>query len=1128
MSKMVVIKRNGQKQDISFDKILARIYEQCTREPPCLSVDCALVAQKVISRIYDGVKTSELDELTANICISLSTEEPEYGIIANRVIISNNHKNTPNTFLDSMSLLYKQSVPIISEELYNISMKYAERIENTIDYKRDYYIDYFGYKTLEKSYLKCIEKKIIERPQHMWMRVSIGIHGNNIEAALETYHAMSNKNLIHATPTLFHSGTPNNQFLSCFLLGMHDSIDGIYKCLGDCAKISKWAGGIGVNISNIRSNNSYIRGTNGISQGIVPMLKVFNDTAVYVNQCFHPDTIIYTINGAKYIKDITTNDSVITHDGNYQPVLKVINNNVAKKILIIKQQHAIYSTKCTAEHYIYCIQTPNPKLSTHTVLNKYNSGLLQAKFIMANQLKVGDLVCFPINNSCNNKIIDKDYIRFYGICLTLAKKSKENIIYIKLKKKQEFNKTIDFIKCYLLSKGVFFSINKRTHKKEDYLSWDLNKYNIFNNNDSDFNCIGNDYYHMSVEDTLLFIRAILEPLKKNTQNVNIKSKNYLFICSIKQLFHKIGYLIKGYKSKSTIILNIPLYSAITENYINNRGVTDFVNDNNMLWTRIKSIREQNYKGIVYDLNIKDNHNYLTEMGLVHNSGKRNGSFAIYIEPWHADILQFLELKKNHGDESSRCRDLFYALWIPDLFMERVENNEKWSLMDPDECPDLTKNYGDNFNRLYLLYESQNKYRTQISARELFNKIVESQIETGTPYIGYKDAVNKKNNQKNLGTIMNSNLCIEINEYSDENEYACCTLGSLGLPSFVINGVFNFSLLMNSVRILVRNLNIIIDKNFYPVPETKKSNLKHRPIGIGIQGLADVYMLLKLPFDSSDASLINVHIFACIYYTALLESLELSKNIDKNNINSYDNEKINERVKNGCSYLGAYSTFENSPISKGIFQFDLWGVKPIDILLDGTVLDWTGLKKNIICYGIRNSLLVAPMPTASTSQILGYTECFEPITSNIYLRRVLAGEFIVINKFLVDDLKKLDLWNKQMKDTIIMNNGSIQNITSIPQDIKNIYKTVWDLSMKTIINQSSDRGAYICQTQSLNLFMAKPDFNKITSMHFYAWKKGLKTGLYYLRTLSASKAQQVTIEPEQVCKLGDKNCIMCSS
>jgi ribonucleoside-diphosphate reductase alpha subunit len=1128
MSKMVVMKRNGEKQDISFDKIVTRIHEQCVKDPQCLLVDYTLVAQKVIARIYDGVKTTELDELTANICISLSTEEPEYGTIASRIIISNNQKNTPNTFLESMTLLYSQPIAIISEELYQISCKYNEIIESTIDYKRDYYIDYFGYKTLEKSYLKSIENKILERPQHMWMRVAIGIHGYNLEAAFETYHAMSNKNLIHATPTLFHSGTTNNQFLSCFLLGMDDSIDGIYKCLGDCARISKWAGGIGVNISNIRSNNSHIRGTNGISQGIVPMLKVFNDTAVYVNQCFHPSTIVYTDKGAKYIKDVSITDSVITHDGNYQPVLKIISNNISKKLLIIKQQHSLYPTKCTSEHYIYCLQTPDAKLSTHSVIKNYNLGHIKPKFIMANELKVGDLVCFPINKFDDNKIIDINYLRFYGICLTLAKKNKDNVIYIKLKKKQEFLKTLEFVKDYLTKNGVIYNINKRTHKKEDYLSWDESKFSIFKNNDSDFDSIQNDYYNMTHENTLQLIRAIIEPLKKNTQNVNIKSKNYLYICSIKQLFQKIGYLLKGYKSVSKMILNIPLYSAITENYINNRGITDFAFDNNMLWTRVKSIREQNYKGVVYDLNIKDNHNYLTELGLVHNSGKRNGSFAIYIEPWHADILSFLELKKNHGDESARCRDLFYALWIPDLFMERVESDSKWSLMDPDECPGLTKSFGDQFNRLYLSYESENKYRTQISARELFNKIVESQIETGTPYIGYKDAVNKKNNQQNLGTIMNSNLCIEINEYSDENEYACCTLGSLGLPSFVIDSVFNFSELMKSVRILVRNLNIIIDKNFYPVPETKKSNLKHRPIGIGIQGLADVYMLLKLPFDSHEASQLNVHIFACIYYTALSESVELSKNINRNNINSYDNEKIIERVQKGSSFIGAYSSFEGSPISKGFFQFDMWGVKPVDKLLDGTTLNWQNLREKIISYGIRNSLLVAPMPTASTSQILGYTECFEPLTSNIYLRRVLAGEFIVVNKFLVEDLKKIGLWNKQMKDTIILNNGSIQNINTIPENVKNIYKTVWDLSMKNIINQSADRGAYICQTQSLNLFMAKPDFNKITSMHFYAWKKGLKTGLYYLRTLSASKAQQVTIEPEQVCKRGDPNCMMCSS
>lgn len=594
MSKMTVIKRNGEKQDISFDKIVARIHVQSVKYPTCLLVDNTFVAKMVIDKLYDGVKTTELDKLTANICISLSTEEPEYSIIASRIIISNNHKNTPTTFLESMTLLYNQSIPIISKELYEISCTYNKIIEQTIDYKRDYYIDYFGYKILEKSYLKSIEYKIIERPQHMWMRIALEIHGYNLEAAFETYNAISHINIIHATPTLL--GTTNNQFLSCFLLGMNNSIGGLSKLIDD----------IGLNNTNIQ--------TNGIGQNNEPML---NDKALLHNQCFHPETIVYTNNGAKYIKDITQNDSIITHDGNYQPVVKVISNNVSKKLLIIKQQHALFPTKCTFELYVYSLQTPNPKLSTHSIIKDYNLGLIMPKFIKANELKVGDLVCFPINKSDYNKIVEPDYLRFYGICLTLAKKNIDNVIYIKLKKKQDFLKTLDFIKAYLIQNGVSYNINKRTHKKEDYLSWDESKFNVFKKNDSDFDSIQTAYFHMSYQNTLLLIRSIIEPLKKNTQNINIKSKNYLFICSIKQLFQKIGYLLKGYKSQNKIILNMPLYSKITENYSNNRGITDFASNNNILWTRIKSIREINYKGVVYDLNIKDNHNYLTELGLVH-------------------------------------------------------------------------------------------------------------------------------------------------------------------------------------------------------------------------------------------------------------------------------------------------------------------------------------------------------------------------------------------------------------------------------------------------------------------------------------------------------------------------------
>lgn len=834
---MRVLKRDGHYEEVSFDKVIRRIKALCVEEPVCQLVDYISVAQKVCSRIYDGVKTSELDELTANICISMSTDEPEYGVIASRIIISNNHKNTPATFVEAMCILYENydalgnHVPIISDLIYSAvtNVDVADEIERVINYRRDYLLDYFGFKTLEKSYLKRIlsndkSERIVERPQHLWMRVSLGIHGwdtrAKLERTFETYHAMSQKQLIHATPTLFHSGTPSHQFLSCFLLGLDDSISGIYKCLSDCAQISKWAGGIGFNISNIRSRGALIRGTNGKSDGVVPMLKVFNDTAVYVNQ----------------------------------------------------------------------------------------------------------------------------------------------------------------------------------------------------------------------------------------------------------------------------------------------------------------------------------------------SGKRNGSFAVYLEPWHPDIFDFLELKKNHGDEAYRCRDLFYAVWIPDLFMERVERGDMWSLFDPDECKNLSRTYGDEFRALYEHYEREGKYRRQVKAQDIFNKIIESQIETGTPYIGYKDAVNHKSNQKNLGTIMNSNLCHEIAEYSDAQEYACCTLGSLGLPAFILadDSGYDFEELGKAVRILVRNLNIIIDTNFYPVPETQRSNMRHRPIGIGVQGLADVYMRLRMPFDSESAAMLNRKIFATMYYHAMDESVVLARaykeklfgltldGIREECILDIVYDAVTKRLveTDGKKYLGAYSTFEGSPLSQGIFQFDMWGVNP------EPMYDWDTLRASVLEHGVRNSLLIAPMPTASTSQILGNTECFEPMTSNIYVRRVLAGDYIVVNRYLIEDLKRVGLWSKQMKDTIILNNGSIHSITQIPMEIRNLYKTSWDLSMRTIIDQCADRGAYICQTQSMNLFMANADFNKIRGMHLYAWKRGLKTGIYYLRTLAVAKAQQVTVDqslmngsvatntPTPYKKptrpVDDADCLMCSS
>jgi ribonucleotide reductase alpha subunit len=1130
---MQVKKRNGCIEEVSFDKVIHRIKAQCQLPPVCRLVDYILIAQKVCARIYDGVSTSELDELAANTCIGLSTEEPEYGIIATRIIISNNHKQTPSTFSEAMSVLYNQPNPVISKQLYDICYEFGSEIETRIDYMRDYDIDFFGFKTLEKSYLKTTSNgNVVERPQHMWMRVALGIHGQNLNAAFETYDAMSLKKLTHATPTLFHSGTPRNQFLSCFLLGMDDSISGIYKCLADCAQISKWAGGIGFNVSNIRSKGSLIRGTNGHSEGIIPMLKVFNDTAVYVNQCFHPETIVYTNNGPKMIKNISVSggDNVITMDGSYKPVRNVICNNVEKDLLIIKTQHALCPTKCTPEHQIFAISTTDPALSAHTLLKNK----IKPRFIDAKDLNVGDLVFIPqgVFSNDNTNTRNSLRLRFEGIIDSIGSIRGGKFV-IPLKKTQQFQPTRDFIIDYLNENNTHYELKTRIHLKQDWVCLTVSEPILR----PDYNIC-----RMSRDDTITYLKGVIEPMKKNTRHINIKSSDYIRICLFRFLFMRVGYLTRGYRknenNNTKFVLNVPLWREFCCDCKEISTTTDsieFARDDTMngSWTRIKTIRRQPYIGPVYDLSVDDNHNYLTDMGLVHNSGKRNGSFAIYIEPWHPDICEFLELKKNHGDEAMRCRDLFYALWIPDLFMERVERGEPWSLMDPDMCPGLIESHGVEFKALYLRYEAEGRVKKTISARDLFNRVIESQIETGTPYIGYKDAVNAKTNQMNLGTIRNSNLCIEIAEYSDSTEYACCTLGSLGLPAFITpDGVFQFDELAKCVKILVRNLNIIIDSNFYPVPETKKSNERHRPIGIGIQGLADVYIRMRFPFDSLNAAQLNREIFATIYYAALEESLEES--IRAGDTNEHDKEARIRRIALGQSWVGAYSSFEGSPISQGKFQFDLWNTSPLEL----SRFQWNSLREKIMKYGIRNSLLVAPMPTASTSQILGNTECFEPITSNIYIRRVLAGEFIVVNQHLVRDLKGLGLWSKKIKDTIIQQNGSIQHITEIPIEIRALYKTVWEISMKSIIDQAADRGVYICQTQSLNLFMEKPDFNKITSMHFYAWKRGLKTGMYYLRTQAAAKAQQITIvPPEHVasttdtapsCSRNDPNCLACSS
>jgi len=760
---MYVIKRNGHKEPVIFDKITDRIKKLCYGLNEL--VEPVKVAMKVIEGLYDGVTTSELDNLAAETAASMTVSHPDYAQLAARIAVSNLHKNTKKSFSETMTDMYEyvnprtgKESPLIADDVYKVIKDNAAFLDSHVIYNRDFNYDYFGFKTLERSYLLKINGRIVERPQHMLMRVSVGIHLTDLAAVVETYDLMSKKFFTHATPTLFNAGTPKPQMSSCFLLTMRDdSIDGIYDTLKQTAKISQSAGGIGLSIHNVRATGSYIRGTNGTSNGIVPMLRVFNDTARYVDQ---------------------------------------------------------------------------------------------------------------------------------------------------------------------------------------------------------------------------------------------------------------------------------------------------------------------------------------------GGGKRKGSFAIYLEPWHADVLDFLDLKKNTGKEELRARDLFFAMWIPDLFMKRVQEDGEWTLMCPNECPGLCDVYGDEFESLYLSYEAQHKGRRSIRARELWEKILESQIETGTPYMLYKDAANRKSNQKNLGTIRSSNLCTEIMEYTSADEIAVCNLASISLPMFVENNQMNHDLLYAVTKRVTRNLNRVIDRNYYPVKEAENSNMRHRPVGLGVQGLADAFILLRLPFTSDEAKKLNQEIFETIYFAAVTASMEMARE------------------------EGAYSTFAGSPMSAGEFQYNLWGLKDED--LSGR-WDWASLRKEVMQYGVRNSLLMAPMPTASTSQILGNNEAFEPYTSNIYTRRVLSGEFIIVNKHLLHDLVDRGLWNETLKQDIMRRNGSIQDIDGIPQDLKELYKTVWEMSMKDIIDMSRQRGYFVDQSQSLNLFMENANYAKLTSMHFYAWQSGLKTGMYYLRTKSAVDAIKFTLNNDKAAE-----------
>ena len=1083
---MQVIKRNGQREDVSFDKVLNRIQTAAHG----LEVNPTLIAQRTLLRIHDGVKTSELDELAAQLSVSLMTTHPDYGTLAARLAITNHHQNTLDRFTDVVEILSNQEVEktgerisIVSQELVDLCRLHGDAINQKIDHQRDHLFDYFGFKTLEKLQylLRDTKGKTLERPQYLLMRVSLALWGSvSLERAFETYDLLSQKYFIHATPTNFNAGTPRQQLSSCFLLQIKgDSIISIYDTLKDCAVISKYAGGIGLHIHNIRAKGSLIRGTNGTSNGIVPMLRNFNDTARYVDQCFTPDTLVSTDQGPRPISEIVAGDRVLSHKGTYETVKKQVVHAYKGKMYAITLQGHPTSVRVTEQHPILSLLAKGDPLDM--VLARVQMGVEVLDFLEVKDLSVGDVTLFP---------------------------------------------------------------------KEEY------------------------------------------------------------------------------------------------------GI-------------IESIVPVDYEGPVYDFEVDGYHEYtVTHLGVAHNGGgKRNGSFAIYLEPWHADIEDFLKLKLNTGSEEERCRDLFYALWISDLFMERVEANAQWTLFCPSEAPGLADVYGEEFRALYERYEAEGRGRKQMDAQKLWFKILDAQIETGTPYLLFKDAANEKSNQKNVGTIKSSNLCVapetylltdqgsqpihtlvgqtvrvwngeawsetvvhktginqklitvflsngaqitctpyhkflirsdkldsirsalrvdaaelragmvllpsgvqdrtvtespitvvsiidigrtdntycvneplnhaavfngiltgnctEIMEYSSPEETAVCNLASLALPSYVniAARTFDYAKLREVVKVAIRNLNRVIDINFYPTPETGRSNLRHRPVGLGVQGLADVFALLRASWESEKAADLNQRIFEHIYYAAVESSCEIA------------------------AEDGPYETFEGSPMSQGIFQYDMWGVTPLTAQgAEEDRLDWEGLKARVQATGVRNSLLVAPMPTASTSQILGFNECIEPFTSNLYARRTLAGEFVVINKHLMKDLQKLDLWNEMMKQQIIARNGSIQGLDQIPESIQKLYKTSWEIKQKTLIDMAAARGAFICQSQSMNLFVGDPNYAKLTSMHFYSWKKGLQTGIYYLRTRAPVMAQKFTVDPELQREAQrseqmriirkqsetDSECVMCGS
>ena len=1112
---MLVLKRDGRKETVSFDKVLGRV----RKASKGLSVNPDALAQQVLAQIFDGVKTSELDELTAQLAASLTTLHPDYGTLAGRISVSNHHKNTTASFSEVMLRLSDQKMPQTGESTSFIhpgllaSIKeHGPEIDAKIHHDRDYLLDYFGFKTLERAYLlKDTSMVIQERPQHMWMRVALALWFNDLPRAFETYDYMSTKCFTHATPTLFNAGTPRQQLSSCFLLAMSDdSIQGIYKTLGDCAAISKFAGGIGLHLHNVRARGSLIKGTNGQSNGLVPMLRVFNNTARYVDQCFTPDTMIYTEAGVKTIEDVSITDKVLTSQGHYVRVNQPLRHTYSGPMLELRVKHSVTPIRVTPEHQVFALKGQKKMLNYDVIRNRIDKNLATVAFTDAKDLEVDDFVVFPIPTyECDIPSISEDDCRFYGILLGDGHISKDVAgVCLNSKTKQD---TCDFVKTYLSNRGVTVNTYEDEETNTVRLKWSTSSpgfkftaSQIYDENH--VKKMESCWLHLPLVKAKQIVKGLIETDGCiGTKEITLEVTSYHLIESLRYILLRLGALSSGYERNRvgnvssyknittnlpSAVLRVPRIPEIMEMFPTAPAASwfNFMKHKGYLYTRIEEISESEYSGTVHDFEVEDPHDYtVAHLGITHNGGgKRNGSFAMYLEPWHADVEDFLKMRLNTGSEEERARDLFYALWIPDLFMERVEADGDWSLFCPNEAPGLADVWGDDFKALYERYEREGRARKVVKAQKLWFQVLDSQMETGTPYLLYKDAANRKSNQQNLGTIKSSNLCTEIIEYSNKEETAVCNLASLALPSFVSDGVFDYTKLREVTKVAIRNLNRVIDINFYPTPETERSNMRHRPVGLGVQGLADVFALLGLAWEQEEAAKANQLIFEHMYFAAVEASVEIAK------------------------VEGPYSTFKGSPASKGLLQPDLWSVKPITET-DGS-LDWAGLREAVKTHGLRNSLLIAPMPTASTSQILGFNECFEPFTSNLYTRRTLAGEFIVINRYLLADLMKAGLWSEDMKQQIVARNGSVQGIPGINEELQLRYKTSWEMKQKILIDMAAARGAFICQSQSLNLFVADPTYSKLTSMHFYAWKQGLKTGCYYLRTKAPVTAQKFTVDP----------------